>query len=374
MSDSKQLFARNLKLIRQSRNLSQVKLAELLSYTGKAVSKWESGSALPPAEVLPRLAKVLNTDLNSLFNFREDPSYFLGVDGGGTKTKFMLTDSKGSVLKQLVKGPCNPTSVGIDTAVSVLTDGIKEICQEIPFGKVSVFIGSAGCGIEANRQTVTERLMCLNLSQLSVNGDGDNIISAGLKGQNGIVAIIGTGSIIYSVINKKRYRIGGYGHFIGDTFSGTEIGRGALEAVLAELDKSGEHTSLTDIITAKVGTDISKILTDMYVEGKTYMAQFAFSVFEEAANGDKVAKAIIDRNVDALSSKLAAALKNFPETSEVPVILAGGITHFADRFVDEIKSKIKDKRLKSIEILDCEPVIGAVLLAGAPEVKENKNA
>ncbi|MBO5746831.1 MAG: XRE family transcriptional regulator [Clostridia bacterium] len=374
MSDSKQLFARNLKLIRQSRNLSQVKLAELLSYTGKAVSKWESGSALPPAEVLPRLAKVLNTDLNSLFNFREDPSYFLGVDGGGTKTKFMLTDSKGSVLKQLVKGPCNPTSVGIDTAVSVLTDGIKEICQEIPFGKVSVFIGSAGCGIEANRQTVTERLMCLNLSQLSVNGDGDNIISAGLKGQNGIVAIIGTGSIIYSVINKKRYRIGGYGHFIGDTFSGTEIGRGALEAVLAELDKSGEHTSLTDIITAKVGTDISKILTDMYVEGKTYMAQFAFSVFEEAANGDKVAKAIIDRNVDALSSKLAAALKNFPETSEVPVILAGGITHFADRFVDEIKSKIKDKRLKSIEILDCEPVIGAVLLAGAPEVKENENA
>lgn len=374
MSDSKQLFARNLKLIRQSRNLSQVKLAELLSYTGKAVSKWESGSALPPAEVLPRLAKVLNTDLNSLFNFREDPSYFLGVDGGGTKTKFMLTDSKGSVLKQLVKGPCNPTSVGIDTAVSVLTDGIKEICREIPFGKVSVFIGSAGCGIEANRQTVTERLMCLNLSQLSVNGDGDNIISAGLKGQNGIVAIIGTGSIIYSVINKKRYRIGGYGHFIGDTFSGTEIGRGALEAVLAELDKSGEHTSLTDIITAKVGTDISKILTDMYVEGKTYMAQFAFSVFEEAANGDKVAKAIIDRNVDALSSKLAAALKNFPETSEVPVILAGGITHFADRFVDEIKSKINDKRLKSIEILDCEPVIGAVLLAGAPEVKENKNA
>lgn len=374
MSDSKQLFARNLKLIRQSRNLSQVKLAELLSYTGKAVSKWESGSALPPAEVLPRLAKVLNTDLNSLFNFREDPSYFLGVDGGGTKTKFMLTDSKGSVLKQLVKGPCNPTSVGIDTAVSVLTDGIKEICQEIPFGKVSVFIGSAGCGIEANRQTVTERLMCLNLSQLSVNGDGDNIISAGLKGQNGIVAIIGTGSIIYSVINKKRYRIGGYGHFIGDTFSGTEIGRGALEAVLAELDKSGEHTSLTDIITAKVGTDISKILTDMYVEGKTYMAQFAFSVFEEAANGDKVAKAIIDRNVDALSSKLAAALKNFPETSEVPVILAGGITHFADRFVDEIKSKINDKRLKSIEILDCEPVIGAVLLAGAPEVKENENA
>ncbi len=374
MSDSKQLFARNLKLIRQSRKLSQVKLAEMLSYTGKAVSKWESGSALPPAEVLPRLAKVLNTDLNSLFDFREEPIYFLGVDGGGTKTKFMLTDNKGNVLKHLIKGPCNPTSVGIDTTVSVFTDGIKEICQDIPLGKVSVFIGSAGCGIEANRQTVTERLKGLNLSQLLVQGDGDNIISAGLKGQNGIVAIIGTGSIIYSVLDKKRYRIGGYGHFIGDTFSGTEIGRGALEAVLAELDKSGEHTSLTDIVTAKVGSDISKILTDMYVEGKTYMAQFAFSVFEEAANGDKVAMSIIERNVDALSSKLTAALKNFPETSKVPVILAGGITHFADRFVDRIKSKINDKRLKSIEILNCEPVIGAVLLAGAPEVKENENA
>lgn len=374
MSDSKQLFARNLKSIRQSRNLSQVKLAEMLSYTGKAVSKWESGTALPPAEVLPRLAKVLNTDLNSLFDFREDPSYFLGVDGGGTKTKFMLTDSDGNIIKQLIKGPCNPTSVGIDIAVSVLTDGIKEICQDVPLGKVSAFIGSAGCGIEANRQTVTERLMGLNLSKVSVQGDGDNIISAGLKGQDGIVAIIGTGSIIYSVSSGQRYRIGGYGHFIGDPFSGSEIGRGALEAVLAELDKSGEHTSLTDVVTAKVGRDISKILTDMYSEGKTYMAQFAFSVFEEAAKGDKIAKSIIDRNVEVLSTKLAAALKNFPEMSEVPIILAGGITHFADQFVDKIKAEINDKRLKSIDILNCEPVIGAVLLAGAPEVKENENA
>ncbi len=374
MSDSKQLFARNLKSIRQSRNLSQVKLAEMLSYTGKAISKWESGTALPPAEVLPRLAKVLNTDLNSLFDFREDPSYFLGIDGGGTKTKFMLTDSDGNIIKQLIKGPCNPTSVGIDIAVSVLTDGIKEICQDVPLGKVSAFIGSAGCGIEANRQTVTERLMGLNLSKVSVQGDGDNIISAGLKGQDGIVAIIGTGSIIYSVSRGQRYRIGGYGHFIGDPFSGSEIGRGALEAVLAELDKSGEHTSLTDVVTAKVGRDISNILTDMYSEGKTYMAQFAFSVFEEAAKGDKIAKSIIDRNVEVLSTKLAAALKNFPEKSEVPIILAGGITHFADQFVDKIKAEINDKRLKSIDILNCEPVIGAVLLAGAPEVKENENA
>ena len=58
--DNKQLFAKNLKTARVKAGLSQVKLAEMLSYTGKAISKWESGYALPPAEILPKLAKILD--------------------------------------------------------------------------------------------------------------------------------------------------------------------------------------------------------------------------------------------------------------------------------------------------------------------------
>lgn len=244
--NNKQLFANNLKIARKKAGFSQVKLSEMLSYSGKAISKWESGVAYPPSEILPELARVLDTDLNTLFDFREEATYFLGVDGGGTKTKFMLTDMDGIILKTLTLGACNPTSVGIDTAVSVFQDGIKQICTDIPLGKVSVFIGSAGCGIEDNQKTVLERLKKLNLSSLTVGSDAENNISAGLRGKDGVIAILGTGSIIYSSYHGKRHRIGGYGHFIGDTFSGSELGRACLEAVFCDIDKSGPKTTLTE--------------------------------------------------------------------------------------------------------------------------------
>ena len=368
MLDNKQLFAKNLKTARKNAGLSQVKLAEMLSYSGKAISKWESGTAYPPSEVLPELARILDTDLNTLFDFREEATFFLGVDGGGTKTKFMLTDKSGNVLKTLTLGACNPTSVGIDTSVSVFNEGIKQICSDIPNGKVSVFIGSAGCGIESNQKIIYERLKQLNLSKLVVGGDGENIISAGLRGNDGVVAILGTGSIIYSSYHGKRHRIGGYGHFIGDTMSGSELGRSCLEAVFCDIDKSGAKTSLTEKITAIKGNDVSKILSDMYCEGKTYMSTLAHFVFEAADEGDAVAIKILDRNIERLAEQLSAVLMQLPDDQTFPIVLAGGITNFADKFVKKLKSKITAKNLEDIKILTDEPVCGAVLLAGADDV------
>ena len=92
MEKQKLVFAENLRKYRKEAGLTQVQLAEILSYTGKSISKWELGLTLPPAEVLPDLAKVLGVDLNTLFDFKEDPILYLGIDGGGTKTQFVLCD------------------------------------------------------------------------------------------------------------------------------------------------------------------------------------------------------------------------------------------------------------------------------------------
>lgn len=335
----------------------------MLSYTGKAVSKWESGLALPPSEVLPELARILNTDLNSLFNYKEDATYFLGVDGGGTKTKFMLSDINGNIIKELVLGACNPTSVGMETTIKIFTEGIKEICADVPLRKVSAFIGSAGCGIKANQQEVSERLESLNFSKLTVGSDAQNIISAGLRGSDGVTAILGTGSIIYATYKDKQHRIGGYGHFIGDTFSGSELGRACLEAVFSDLDKSGPKTSMTKKVVELKGDDVLKILSDMYKKGKTYMAELAYLVFECAREGDKVAIDILNQNIEKLAKRLSAALSQLPSDNNYPIVLAGGITENSEMFIEELKKKITATNFDDIKILTEEPVLGAVLLA-----------
>lgn len=371
MSNSKELFARNLKKCRLAAGLSQVKLAQNLSYTGKAVSKWESGTAMPPAEILPKLAKALDTDLNTLFDFREAPSYFLGIDGGGTKTRFMITDINGNTIKTLTLGACNPASVGMDTTISILNEGIKTICDGIPTGKISVFAGIAGCGVGKNRKTVLSVFDKFKFSKADASNDAENIISAGLQGKDGIIAILGTGSVIFTVSNGIRRRIGGYGHIIGDCFSGSEFGKICLKSAFYHIDGSGPHTAMTEKVKNKLGNDIFIGLSELYSQDKAYMASFAPDFFEACAENDALALKALEDNINMLSTQLTAALKHFRPEDSVPIVLSGGITNFSAQFLNKLKSKITDERLKTVEIFSGEPVLGAVLLAGAPTISND---
>lgn len=59
---------------RQELNLTQEKVAEYLDVSTPAVNKWEKGVSYPDITILPALARLLKTDLNTLLSFNEDLS------------------------------------------------------------------------------------------------------------------------------------------------------------------------------------------------------------------------------------------------------------------------------------------------------------
>ena len=59
-------FAEKLKMLRKERNITQEQLAELLSVSRQAVSKWESGTGYPETEKLLIISKELNVSLDYL--------------------------------------------------------------------------------------------------------------------------------------------------------------------------------------------------------------------------------------------------------------------------------------------------------------------
>lgn len=63
-------FADNLKYIRKKQDITQEQLAEMLSVSRQAISKWESGFGYPETEKLLILAKELNISLDYLFSER----------------------------------------------------------------------------------------------------------------------------------------------------------------------------------------------------------------------------------------------------------------------------------------------------------------
>ena len=52
MENLKNILAKNLVKLRKASNMTQSELAEKLSYSDKAVSKWERGESLPDIEIL----------------------------------------------------------------------------------------------------------------------------------------------------------------------------------------------------------------------------------------------------------------------------------------------------------------------------------
>ena len=63
-----QTFSKTLKRLRTARGLTQGALAERLFVTRPTIARWESGSRLPDAIMIKRLAEVLGVDVDHLLS------------------------------------------------------------------------------------------------------------------------------------------------------------------------------------------------------------------------------------------------------------------------------------------------------------------
>lgn len=57
----------NISQLRQKNSLTQEQIAEQLNIDRSAIARWEAGKALPRADKLPELAKILNCTIDELF-------------------------------------------------------------------------------------------------------------------------------------------------------------------------------------------------------------------------------------------------------------------------------------------------------------------
>lgn len=72
IEDLKEIIAANLIRLRQSAGLTQLKLAEMLNYSDKAVSKWERGESIPDLRVLIQLAQLYHISLDDIVSLQPE--------------------------------------------------------------------------------------------------------------------------------------------------------------------------------------------------------------------------------------------------------------------------------------------------------------
>lgn len=291
--------------------------------------------------------------------------YYLGIDGGGTKTEFRLVNASGVLLSSALLGASNPNDIGLDATCALLKSGIDKVTEGYDRAAISAFAGIAGAATGDNAAQMANFLRTLGFAKADATSDVRSSLAACLGDQDGIAVIMGTGSVAYAQCGGQILRAGGYGYLLGDAGSGFALGQGAILAALQAEDGSGAPTLLRNMVILQCGKAcVLDALADFYHGGKAEIAQYAPLIFEAHAKGDSVASEILTRNIRAIAN-LIRAIANRMGQNHVPIVLCGGLTAQGAVILPLLQDAlVNDARTYSLSISKTAPIAGALYLAG----------
>jgi N-acetylglucosamine kinase-like BadF-type ATPase len=232
---------------------------------------------------------------------RESAPAFIGVDGGGGKTEFVLFTSAGEVLGRELLSATNPNSVGIDRTCSVLKEGIDKLLPLARNGVKGIHLGIAGIPQGVRREYIA-RYLSAAYPQISsrVSGDVDNVLASCDGVECGVFATVGSGSCVFVKTESETRGFGGGGYLLDEGGSGFDLGREAMRAVLYAEQGLGEKTLLSDLVNEKLGARLLLCITELYAGAPRSISSLAPLVFSAVRAGDAVAERIVKKSFEAL--------------------------------------------------------------------------
>lgn len=249
--------------------------------------------------------------------------FLLGIDGGGTKTEFLLAGSDGTEIRRLFLDGSNPVNLGIDNTRAVLKKGILNICEGTDIGKVSVYAGIAGAGTGENKKNICDVLSQFGFASYDCGSDIALALETALKGENGTAVIMGTGIVAYARSGERLHRTGGRGYMIDKGGSGFHFGADALNSAFEYIDGRGGSETILKLVEKRLGKKIEDSVHGIYNGGASFVASFAPDVFEAYRLGDSAASEIIDRNARE-AAKIINGARNTLESGD-KIVVCGGL-------------------------------------------------
>jgi N-acetylglucosamine kinase len=308
-----------------------------------------------------------------LFNKDTKMKYYVGIDGGGTKTKCILTDENLKPLFENSGGPSNFLVIGAEKVSEIILDHITKciVIQKIQASDVAaIVLGTTGAGRKSDVEILENQILKdakeknIVINRLSIESDARIALEGAFSGNAGSILIAGTGSIMFGKDDDGNiHRIGGYGRYIGDEGSGYRIGRKALNAVARAFDGRAKQTKIIDLIQQEFSISTpEELITEVY-RNNFNIPSVAPLVFEAAESGDVTAQRILEDEANELLLHISA-MKTKLNVTVLKVSLIGSILTSANYF-SYLFNEMVIRRFNDIQIKEAEysPEFGAALLA-----------
>jgi N-acetylglucosamine kinase-like BadF-type ATPase len=299
--------------------------------------------------------------------------YLIGMDGGGTKTKCVLTDLNLNPIYETTGSASNFLVIGTETVSETILNLIEESAssQKIPLEDIeAVVLGTTGGGRRNDAELLEQKIFedakqkSIPINKFRVESDARIALEGAFSGKAGSILIAGTGSIMFGKDEAGEiHRVGGFGRYIGDEGSGYRIGRKGLNAAARFLDGRAKSTRIVDLLDQEFSISSSEqLITEVY-RNNFNIASVAPLVFDAAESGDKTAQRILEDEADELLLHISA-MKIKLNVDILKVSLIGSILTTANYFSYLFNEKVV-RRHNDVKIMEAEhsPEFGAALMA-----------
>lgn len=285
--------------------------------------------------------------------------YLLGIDGGGTKTEFLLTDLNEKEIRRIFLGASNPVNIGIENTKAILRQGITEICEGFDLAEISVFAGLAGGGTGDLKVEINNFLCECGFGAYLNGRDTDSVLKIALKDEDGVAMIMGTGIIAFSSCDGELHRVGGRGYLVDKGGCGFNFGSDALTAAFEFLDGRGGSALIFKLVEEKLGQSLDSSAPAIYAGGATFVASLAPVIFEAYKQGDDEARRILERNTYEVAKIIKTARKHLKNGGKT--VICGGLCRQKEILLSFLAEHLKGDDLPVFS--DEKMIDGAVLIA-----------
>lgn len=281
--------------------------------------------------------------------------YFLGIDGGGSKCKAIITSTDNKILGTGISGPANPGH-GYDQAVNSITESallaLKDAgLEDIALSEIVAGVGLAGVNLPvlfeqmSNWQHPFKRMFLATDLLIACLGAH--------QGADGAVMITGTGSCGFSNVDGHPFIVGAHGFPHGDKGSGAWFGLQAAKQVLLSLDGliplSLMNDKVLDLLSVTNGVELVEAIAG---KPAAFYARMANLVFDCAEQGDELAASIVAEGSEYINNVARQLWRQNPPRMS----MIGGLT---PRLKPWLAQEIQDKLLEPLS----PPEIGSILFA-----------
>ena len=296
--------------------------------------------------------------------------YYVGIDGGGTKTTCAVGDET-RLLAAANAGPSNIVRVGEAQARESLHQAVHQACAAAgitPAQVVRTCIGGSGAARPELAAIVRGILAEILPTPVDVVGDMEIALQAAFDDDPGVIVIAGTGSIAYGRDKtRKTLRAGGWGFEIGDEGSAHWIGRTAVSAVLRASDRDGDPAASFLATALCKAWGVSSLSDLARAANSVPPPDFAALFPAVVASEDELAREVLGKAGRELADVATVVIRRLfgkDEPAFVPVAMIGGVFRHAalvrEAFYNELQTLAPRARVIPQVV---EPVEGALRMA-----------